>query len=87
MGSHEDVVISDPQHRDCSNLTETRRASYMCHHKNNVPSQLSPQWLCGNSYTWASYMVGQKKKVPKIRSSITKIKAKILTKSFLHIIL
>ena len=21
--------------------------------KNNVLSQLSPQWLCGNSYTWA----------------------------------
>ena len=24
-----------------------------CNHENNVPSQLSPQWLCGNSYTWA----------------------------------
>ena len=21
--------------------------------ENNVPSQLSPQWLCGNSCTWA----------------------------------
>ena len=21
--------------------------------KNNVPSRLSPQWLCGNSCTWA----------------------------------
>ena len=26
---------------------------YMCKHENNVPSWLSPQWLCGNSYTWA----------------------------------
>ena len=23
------------------------------YHKNNVPSRLSPQWLCGNSCTWA----------------------------------
>ena len=22
-------------------------------HENNVPSRLSPQWLCGNSCTWA----------------------------------
>ena len=22
-------------------------------YENNVPSQLSPQWLCGNSFTWA----------------------------------
>ena len=26
---------------------------YICSHDNNVPSQLSPQWLCGNSCTWA----------------------------------
>ena len=25
---------------------------YTCNHENNVPSRLSPQWLCGNSYTW-----------------------------------
>ena len=25
----------------------------MCYHENNVPSRLSPQWLCGNSCTWA----------------------------------
>ena len=25
----------------------------MCNHENNVPSRLSPQWLCGNSCTWA----------------------------------
>ena len=24
-----------------------------CYHENNVPSRLSPQWLCGNSCTWA----------------------------------
>ena len=26
---------------------------YICDHENNVLSQLSPQWLCGNSSTWA----------------------------------
>ena len=26
---------------------------YTCNHENNVPSQLSPQWLCGNSCTLA----------------------------------
>ena len=26
---------------------------YICYHENNVPSRLSPQWLCGNSCTWA----------------------------------
>ena len=25
---------------------------YICNHENNVPSRLSPQWLCGNSWTW-----------------------------------
>ena len=26
---------------------------YRCYHENNVPTGLSPQWLCGNSCTWA----------------------------------
>ena len=26
---------------------------YICNHENNMLSQLSPQWLCGNSHTWA----------------------------------
>ena len=26
---------------------------YIYNHKNNVPSRLSSQWLCGNSCTWA----------------------------------
>ena len=26
---------------------------YVRYHENNVSSQLSPQWLYGNSYTWA----------------------------------
>ena len=26
---------------------------YICNHENNVPSQLSPQWFCGNSCTQA----------------------------------
>ena len=25
---------------------------YICYHENNVPSWLSPQWVCGNSCTW-----------------------------------
>ena len=29
---------------------------YICNHENNVPSWLSPQWLCGNSSTWAHYV-------------------------------
>ena len=24
----------------------------ICNHENNVPSRLSPQWLCCNSCTW-----------------------------------
>ena len=27
--------------------------TYIYNHENNVPSQLSPQWICGNSCTWA----------------------------------
>ena len=26
---------------------------YICNHENNALSQLSPQWLCGNSCDWA----------------------------------
>ena len=26
---------------------------YIRNHENNVPIQLSPQWLCGNSCAWA----------------------------------
>ena len=26
---------------------------YIYNHENNMPSRLSPQWLCGNSCTWA----------------------------------
>ena len=26
---------------------------HICYHENNVLSPLSPQWLCGNSCTWA----------------------------------
>ena len=26
---------------------------YIFNHENHVPSRLSPQWLCGNSCTWA----------------------------------
>ena len=25
----------------------------LCYYGNNVPSRLSPQWLCGKSCTWA----------------------------------
>ena len=34
------VVISDPRHKECSNLTEARWAQYKCNHENNVPSRL-----------------------------------------------
>ena len=32
---------------------QDERNIYICNHGNNMPSWLSPQWLCGNSYTWA----------------------------------
>ena len=47
------VILSDPRHTQCSNLTKGRWAKYICNHENNVPSRLSQQWLCGNSCTWA----------------------------------
>ena len=43
------MVISVPQHAQCSNLAEARWVQYTCNHENNVPSRLSRQWLCGNS--------------------------------------
>ena len=27
--------------------------THIFYHENNVPSRLLPQWLCGNSCTWA----------------------------------
>ena len=45
-------AISDPRHTECSNLTEARWALFIRNHENNVPSRLSPQWLCGKSCTW-----------------------------------
>ena len=47
------MVLSDSRHTECSNLTKTRCAQYICNHEINVPSCLSPQWLCGNVRTWA----------------------------------
>ena len=32
-------------------IHDTQSAQYICNHENNVPSRLSPQWLCGNSCT------------------------------------
>ena len=29
---------------------------YISYHESNVPSRLSPQWLCGNSCTWAPHI-------------------------------
>ena len=31
---------------------------YICYHENNVPSWLSPQWLCGNSHAFGHMMYG-----------------------------
>ena len=36
---------------EISNLKEARWVQYLCSHQNNVPPQLSTQWLCGNSCT------------------------------------
>ena len=47
------MVISDPRHTECSNIAKARLALYIYNHENNVPSGLSPQWLCDNSCTWA----------------------------------
>ena len=48
------MVISDPQHTDAHiSQKQDQRNIYVCYHENNVPSRLSPQWLCGNSCTWA----------------------------------
>ena len=33
--------------------TPTVIATMACNHESNVPSQLLPQWLCGNSCIWA----------------------------------
>ena len=46
-------IVQISIHTECSNLTEARWVQYVCNHENNVPSRLSPQWLCGNSCTWA----------------------------------
>ena len=38
----------------CFRVTYVWRCNmYICNHENNVPSRLSPQSLCGNSFTWA----------------------------------
>ena len=41
---HDTQSAQIPQKQDERNI---------CNHENNVPSRLSPQWLCGNSCTWA----------------------------------
>ena len=45
-------VIHDTQSAQISQKQDERNI-YICNHENNVPSRLSPQWLCGNSCTWA----------------------------------
>ena len=55
---------------------------YTCNHENNVPSWLSPQWLCGNSCTLAQvyeYSFAQSIKYSYNLRSASK------TKSFVHI--
>ena len=43
--------------------------------KNNVLSRLSPQWLCGNSFTWAYDIRAscQVHHVPKNRTSFAQV--------------
>ena len=43
-------MIHDTQSAQISQKQDERN---ICNHENNVPSRLSPQWLCGNSCTWA----------------------------------
>ena len=45
-------MIHDAQSAQISQKQDERNI-YICNHENNVPSRLSPQWLCGNSCTWA----------------------------------
>ena len=37
------------RHTHTHTHTHTHIYIYKCNHKENVPSQLSPQWLCGNT--------------------------------------
>ena len=70
--------------------------SVICYHENNVPFWLSPQWLCGNSCTWAHdvrlYIAGtnEPKSAQEAKQSTKTAKAtdKIVAKntSFLNII-
>ena len=43
-------VIHDTQSAQISQKQDERN---ICYHENNALSWLSPQWLCGNSCTWA----------------------------------
>ena len=43
-------MIHDTQSAQISQKQDERN---ICYNENNVPSRLSPQWLCGNSCTWA----------------------------------
>ena len=41
------MVISDPRHTECLNLTRSKKTmkTFSHNHENNVPSWISPQWL------------------------------------------
>ena len=43
-------VIHDTQSAQISQKQDERN---ICYHEKNMPSRLSPQWLCRNSCTWA----------------------------------
>ena len=44
-------MIHDTQSTQNSQKQDERK--YICNHENNMSSRLSPQWLCGDSCTWA----------------------------------
>ena len=47
------MVTSNPRHTGRSNLTDPQKQEgQKFNHENNLPSSLSPQWLCCNSCTW-----------------------------------
>ena len=43
------TVFHDTQ---IAQISQKQDEHNICYHENNVPSRLSPRWLCGNSCTW-----------------------------------
>ena len=50
------VVISDPWHTVLKPHRNNCNIYVIMNHENDVPSRLSPPWICGNSCSWAHMM-------------------------------